>query len=355
MNILISCPQFHEIGNMIVNAFLKVGCEVNVSEWPSLKGTILTRTKALFYEKINFSKLTQSYMVDVLLEKTIKEYNKKLLQEIVEIHPDVLLVLKGDIILPETLSKIRDNSNVILILWCYDSALRFNNVLNGGNYYHIFYSYEPTDIKELEKHNIQAEFLPMAYDPNFYFKLENERQSIDISFVGMLNGYPERKDILENIALKNKKIDLDIWGIAWTPYNPFLQYEYKVKRRKLGKLIHNYNIPPEEVNKIYNSSRICLNIHHSQSKEGINPRTFEILGSGGFQLVDYKKKIDELFNIGQEIICYKNEKELFNNIEYYLENEDERRKIAQRGFEVVTAKHTYEHRVEIILNDIKKI
>ena len=63
--------------------------------------------------------------------------------------------------------------------------------------------------------------------------------------------------------------------MVWTWYDPFLQYEYKIKRKELGKHIQNYNIPPSEVNKIYNSTKINLNIHHPQSKEGLNPRTFE--------------------------------------------------------------------------------
>lgn len=355
MKILVSCSEFHGINSMIINAFIKLGCDVKISKWPNLNGTLFTRSKLVLYEKMNPNQSSQSEIMNKLLKQTITDYNKKLLQDVADVQPDVLIVLKGNILFPETLSKIRDKSTAILVLWCYDSALRFNNILKGGKYYHLFYSYEPIDILELRKYNIQAKFLPMAYDPDYYFKLENETSSRDISFVGMLNGNPERKRILENIISKNGELKLDIWGKSWTWYNPFLQYEYKIKRKKLGGCIHNYNIAPTEVNKVYNSSRICINIHHPQSKEGVNPRTLEILGAGGFELVDYKKKIEEFFNIGKEIICYKNETDLLNKIEYYLENEGERKRIAQRGHEIVKNKHTYKHRAEIILSDIKKI
>ena len=355
MKILVSCPDFHGIDNMIVNAFVKLGCEVRISKWPVLSGTIFTRSKQFLYAKINPNQSNQSEIQYNLLKKTIVDYNKKLLKDVAAVQPDMLLVLKGDILFPETVKNIRDNSGVILVLWCFDSALRFNNVLKGGKYYHFVYSYEPTDIPELRKYNIQANFLPMGFDPDSYFRLEDETISRDVSFVGMLNDYPERINILEMIISKNRELKLDIWGTSWTWYNPFLQYKYKIKRKKLGEHIHNYNIHPEEVNKIYNSSRICLNMHHPQSKEGMNPRTFEILGAGGFQLVDYKKKIEDFFNIGQEIVCYKNENDLLNKIEYYLENDDERLKIAQRGSDLVNKKHTYKHRAETILTDIEKI
>ena len=150
-------------------------------------------------------------------------------------------------------------------------------------------------------------------------------------------------------------MELEIWGTAWIWYNLFCLYEYKIKRRALGKHIHNYNIPPEEVNTVYNSTKICLNIHHRQSKEGVNPRTFEILGAGAFQLIDYKKELEDMFDIGREIVCYKNEADLLDKIEYYLENEDERNKIARRGHEIVKKKHTYKHRAETILSDVEML
>lgn len=357
MKILITGSDFHRISNMIAKAFYELGYEVKISNWPDLSGTIFDRTKSLMYEKINAltNSLDQSEIKYKLFKEIIIDYNKKLLNYVSALQPDVLLVLKGDILLPETIEKIRNNSDAILVLWCYDSALRFSNVLKGGKYYHIFYTYEPTDIQKLRKYNIQANLLPMAYDPNSYFKLEDETATRDISFVGGLGDYPDRKKILEMIISHYRELRLEVWGTAWTWYNPFLQYEYKIKRRTLGKHIHNYNIPPEEVNKVYNSTKICLDIHHRQSKEGTGPRTFEILGAGGFPLTDYKKILEELFDIGREVECYKNENDLLEKIEYYLENEDERKKIAQRGNDIAKKKHTYKHRAETILSDIETL
>ena len=357
MKILITGSDFHGINNMIAEAFYELGCEVKISNCPDLSGAVFDRSKLLLYEKINAitNSLNQSEIKYNLFKEIIIDYNKKLLHEISALQPDALLVLKGDILLPETIKKIRNDSDVIIVIWCYDSALRFSNVLKGGKYYHIVYTYEPTDIHELRAYGIHANSLPMAYDPNSYFKLEDETVTNDISFVGALYNYPERKKILEMIISHHRELRLEVWGMARTWYNPFLQYEYKIKRRALGKHIHNYNIPPEEVNKVYNSTKICLNIHHRQSKEGVNPRTFEILGAGGFQLTDYKKILEELFDIGREIECYKNENDLLDKIGYYLENEDERKKIAQRGNEIVMKRHTYKHRAETILSDLETL
>jgi spore maturation protein CgeB len=349
--------RFHDFNSMFARAFNEFGCEVKISDWPDLCDTFFERAKLLLYEKTSTRDdlLDKSEIVYSISKDKITDYNNSLLQEVAEVKPDVLLVLKGDILLPETIKKIRDDQNVILVIWCYDTAMRFSNVLSGGQYYHLFYTYEPTDIPNLQKYGIHAKFLPMAYDPHTYFKLEDESVVRDICFVGLLNVDPERKKILGKIVSHYGKLKVDIWGQAWTKRNPFLLYEYKIKRRALGKHIHNYNIHPKEVNKIYNSTKMCLNIQHYQVKEGINPRTFEIMGAGGFQLVSYKKNLGELFDTEKEIIYYKDEADLLEKIGYYLENDDERRKIAERGMEAVKRKHTFKHRAETILADIKEI
>lgn len=355
IKILLVSSDFHQINNTIANAFREHGHEVIISKWPGISGTF----RFMLYSKIyalTDNETKQSEIISGIFTNVTLKHNQKLLDEVYTLQPDVVFILKGNFVLPETIKKLRNNKKVILVLWSYDSALRFSNLLKGGKYYHLFYSFEPTDIPKLYKYGIKAKYLPMAYDSNYYYKLEDKTSFMDVSFVGALsNEYSTRKRILQAIQSNYRHLKLEIWGKTWTWYNPFHLYEYKIKKRLFCKHIYNYNIFPMQVNEIYNSTKICLNIHHSQSVEGLNPRTFEILGAGGFQLVDYKKKIEEFFNIGHEIVCYKNETDLLNKIKYYLENDDERRKIAQSGYDVVRKQHTYKHRAETILNDIEEI
>jgi len=357
MKLLITGPNFYNINNMVARAFRDLNHTVSILDWPILSGTIGHRAWLFVLQKLNVLS-TPSELSKVrynLLKETIVEYNKKLLQTVLTKQPDVLLVLKGDIILPRTLKKIRENTMTCTVIWCYDSVLRLNNVLEGGKYYHLFYTFEPTDVQVLDRCGIRASFLPMAYDPYTYYKLKDRKEVRDIAFIGTLGGYPERRKILEALILRYNSLQIDIWGKAWTWYNPFLLYEYKMRRRALGRHVKNYNIPPTEVNKIYNTSRICLNIHHAQSMHGVNPRTFEILGSGSFQLVDCKRILGELFEIGKEIECFKNEKELFDKVEYYLENDSERRRISERGYYNAKRKHTYKSRAKVIMEDLEAI
>lgn len=350
MKILISGPAFHSYNESVGRAFKDCGHTVEISNWPNLGGNFFSYTKSFLSRKIK--KILRQKLQKSNKERKVRilHYNKTLVHRIKETAPDIFLVLKGDIILPQTLKKIK-KGDTIPVMWCYDKATRYPTVIQGGKYYTLFYVFEPSDKKELQPHGIESRFLPLAYDPLVYHK-KDVGTTIDICFVGVM--YSNRKRILENLIRNHPALRIECWGKVWNWYNPFKYYEYTVKRRTLQKCIHNYNISPEEVNKIYNTTKICLNIHHHQSIEGLNPRTFEILGAGRFELVDYKHVLRNLFELDKEIVTYSNEKELFKSIEYYLDNEEERKKIAHQGHEAVQREHTFKHRAERILKDCEE-
>lgn len=354
MRILINGPNFHNYNDMIGQGFQKFGHEIIISNWPDLTENVLYNLKVLAYNKI-YTNFDSTNAIYIFKKDLIANYNKLLIEQIQTFKPDLVFTLKGDILFPETVKYIKENTNSFHAIWCYDSALRYSNVLNGAKYYDLFYTYEPSDIPELKKYAKNPKFLPMGYDPNLYHKLESRKVEIDICFIGNLNGYPFRKKILEEITTKYKNLNIQIWGKSWTWYNPKLIYEYKFKRKNLGSCINNYYVSSPTINAIYNTSKICINIHHPQSVDGLNPRTFEILGAGAFELVDYKSSLDGLFDIGSEIELYRDTNELLSKIDYFLNNTDERKKIAKRGYNKVLKDHTYQNRVNSILHDIESI
>ena len=353
MKILITGPKYYNYNEMISKAFMDLGYSVEILSYPDVEVNIFQYYQ-LFFSNIFVSKLNRSLTFDELRFKKseIIKYNAILIEQINKYKPDLILTIMGnrEIIFPETLEHIKKKTESMLIIWCYDSALKFINVLTYGKYSDLFYTFEPHDIQELKKYNIESKFLPMAYDPDTYHKLERKAEEVDISFVGYI--YPNRREFFDNVIKNNPHLKIQLWG-PWVHYNIYLQYEYKIRRKELGKRINNCQVIPRKVNEIYNGSKICLNCHHPQSIQGVNPRTFEIPGAGGFELTDYKEVLGDLFEIGTEIECYRNEKELFEKIEYYIENEDERIKISKRGHKRVLKDHTFKNRAKKIEDDIQ--
>ena len=113
----------------------------------------------------------------------------------------------------------------------------------------------------------------------------------------------------------------------------------------------------DDLNKLYSSTKIvvgdtlCLNFNYPYY---LSDRVFETTGRGGFLLMPYIKGIEDLFEVGKEIITFKfgDFKDLKKKIDYYLEHDEEREKIRIAGFERTKKDHTYKNRWIKILEEI---
>ncbi len=193
-------------------------------------------------------------------------------------------------------------------------------------------------------------YLPLAADPEIHKPLELNSEELseygsDISFVGA--GYYNRRCMFEGLLDFNFKI----WGNEWDLNSPLKDYIQRKGER----------IEPQEYIKIFNATKININLHSSPWHRGvnpdgdfINPRTFEIAACGAFQLVDFRNHLPELYDIGKEIVCFTDINDLREKIQYYLEREDERSLIAERAREKTLSNHTYKLRLEEMLDFIIK-
>ncbi|MBI3812906.1 MAG: glycosyltransferase, partial [Nitrospinae bacterium] len=199
---------------------------------------------------------------------------------------------------------------------------------------------------ELKKIGVKNyHYLPQACSPDVHRKIpladeEKKLYSSDISFMGA--GYHNRRIFFQGLM----DFDFKIWGTEWDYASP------------LAKLIQKggERLSPEEYVKIFNGSKINLNLHSSSyhddvDPEGdfVNPRTFELAACGAFQLVDYRSELDSLFKIGEEIICFKDLRDIREKLRYYLDHPEERERIADRAMERAVKYHTFENRMEEML------
>ena len=85
----------------------------------------------------------------------------------------------------------------------------------------------------------------------------------------------------------------------------------------------------------------------------LNERNYEILGSGGFMLVDNVNGINEIFQDKKESVVYSSIGGLIDKVKHYLTNEKERIEIAKNGYERAK-KWTYDDFVGVVLDDYRK-
>lgn len=107
-----------------------------------------------------------------------------------------------------------------------------------------------------------------------------------------------------------------------------------------------------EMPKIFNLSKINLNFTIKPIRTGLPLRIWDIMGCGGFVLTNYQEEISEYFEVGKDIEVFGSEEELVEKVRYYLEHEEERAAIARNGYVKVREYHTWEKRMELVLETV---
>jgi spore maturation protein CgeB len=178
----------------------------------------------------------------------------------------------------------------------------------------------------------------------------------DVSFIGGANPY--RKWFIA--FLEKKGISVHCFGSGW----------------KNGRASY------EEMEKIFSSSKINLNIsnsvsydfrfmvsslknfastikahikNNSKNSSQTKARNFEIPVQGGFQITDYVPTLDEYFDIGKEVVCYNTVDDSVKIIKYYLKHEDSRETIKYAGIQKARSRHTFKNRIREFMSEIEQI
>lgn len=108
----------------------------------------------------------------------------------------------------------------------------------------------------------------------------------------------------------------------------------------------------EEMVKLFSRSKInlgfssCGESHVSNERiVQVRLRDFEVPMSGGFYMVEYLEELEEFFDIGKEIVCYRGPDDLVDKIRYYLSHDDEREAIRRAGHERCLRDHSWQKRL----------
>lgn len=174
--------------------------------------------------------------------------------------------------------------------------------------------------------NARPIYLPEGFDQAAYFP-QGVPKDIPVSFIGKAYGY--RKSVISE--LKRFKIPIQAFGADWSE-NSFAQ----------------------DVPLVFNRSRINLGmggIGYSERLTNVKGRDFEIPGTGGgMYLTSFNPDLSLHFNIGREIVCYRNFEEMVELIRYYLGHPDEAEEIAKNALIRSQKEHRWRHRFQKILN-----
>lgn len=267
--------------------------------------------------------------------------NVGLLRAVERVRPDVVLVDAGELLYPDTLSRIKARYHPILVLWLFDDpiAQRWGRVLKAFDAYDLIASFDRDYAAQYARQTTaQVIYLPSACDPDVYqwhdlSEEERQRYGADIAFVGTFQR--GRADLLQAIREKTR---LGIW--TW---NRALLRAYPDLRPCDRGLAHG-----EQASRVYQASKISLNLHHAQTRAGVNMKAFEIAASGGFQLVDAREGLREFFDVEKELVTYRSAEEANEKLAYFLAHDHERQAIARLAAERIRRDHSFLQRLRVL-------
>lgn len=277
--------------------------------------------------------------------------------------PDYVFVLNNSRMNEEFLQYC-NQYNIPLIMYCIDSIRWCDKALEHMHYYDEIFSYEPSDSRIEFKPNKFVKFLPLGSDSEVYKPNDNIEKLYDLCFVGRLDKH--RLNVLEDVAKYVSENNLKftvftsiqlfhIPSILLLPKLLVRRLKYKYKYPHLMKYITNRPILGKELTNLYNSSKICLNIHvatHSGMHTGPNPRTFEILACKSFEIIDHGHIDQTILKNGKDLVEFNNTDDLIDKIDYYLNHEVERNNIANSGYTVTKKYYNLQFLIEKIFKQI---
>ncbi len=209
--------------------------------------------------------------------------------------------------------------------------------------YDLMISSLPNFVDYFRQAGIPSELNRFGFEPNVLYRLKAEGNKYPVSFVGSLfQHHADRVRLLTHLC---KRADVQIWGhgIESVPWGS------PIRRRYRG------NAWGIEMYQILQYSKITLNHHIGVAERyANNMRLFEATGVGTLLITDWKKNLDQIFELGKEVIAYRNAEECAELVRYYLTHDRERETVAKAGQQRTLRDHTYYQRMGELLDIVRK-
>jgi spore maturation protein CgeB len=233
---------------------------------------------------------------------------------------------------PELLSYFKGMGILIVgqIACAISPAIRFE-------VYDLIFSSFPHFVDLFRQHGLTAYYQPLAFEPRILEVMPNpsyERRDIACSFVGGISSFHQAGGaLLETLA---QQTPIQIWGYGIHNVPPTSAVAQRHQGEAWGR----------EMFALLNRSKITVNRHsEAASTNANNMRLFEATGCGALLITDYKDNLNELFEIGKEVVAYRSPEECVALVKHFLHYPQDAQRIAKAGQQRTLRDHVYENRM----------
>lgn len=172
-----------------------------------------------------------------------------------------------------------------------------------------------------------AFFLRRGCDPTDHYQVAPDPAfASEVAFIGK----PHSAARVELLQAVQQGFQLSLYGKGW--------------ESALGCSARVNDVYPEQYRRICASAKIVLGIDCRNDVDlCFSNRTWLTLGCGGFLLTRYVPNLEEFFVNHEHLVWYRSPDECLDLIAHYLARDEERRRIAQSGYNYARTYHTFRH------------
>lgn len=262
----------------------------------------------------------------------------KLERKIDEFKPDLVLLVRGISFSPESLKKAP-----CLFGWWIEREERVAEALSEFCLFDWYFFMNRACVESaIERGFNNASYLPHSVDAEAFRPIPGTEKKYDLCFVG--NWSPKRQAYLE--AAFKITSNIAIYGRKWRKNN--------LTNLRLFRCVKGTYIDGDELNRLYNSSHIVLNVTNwgngeGSKRSGMNMRVLEVPATGSFLLTDGSRELAEFLLANTHVATYEGLDEFAAQIRYWLDRPEERRKIAEQGRAHVVTHFSYDQLADAIV------
>ena len=272
-------------------------------------------------------------------------WNEHIAQTLSAAAPDLFLVLNGDLVMPETLTQVRSVGTQVFIIHADNPFPPWGGnrpeTLPSALACDAYFIWSRSLVERLADIGIRrVEYLPFAWDSAVFPYIGlSAAPSHQVVFVGGWDR--DREAWLAPIA---EQFDLEIWGPAY--WGTRTRLNGPLRRCWQGAAVEG-----PQAARLLSDSAIALNPLRKQNlPDGVNMRTFEVPGCGGFSLSTRTAGALAILPEDSASVYFDDIEECCTQIERFLVRPVERVELAESAHARVANGHEYAHRARRVLD-----
>lgn len=275
----------------------------------------------------------------------VSNINRKLIKRVKELKPALVFLYSSRLIYAKTIKILKELGNIVFIYNNDDPFAEYypkyfwRHFRKSLKFVDVGFAYRYKNIEEFYKTGCKKVELLRAYymkNRNYYIEeVELKEQVPAVVFLGH-NEADERQKYIK--MLLDEKIEVGVTSRTWE--------EFEVNNPYLVRLKNSH----EKYNEMINAAKIAIVFLSKINNDTYTRRCFEIPATKTLMVAPYTKDIASMFKENEEVILFRNGEEFVKKVKFYLENPEQRRRIAEAGFRrLIQDGHEVQDRIQQIM------